>query len=112
AVAAGDVERVYVNAPGAQSVTLRVYRMGWYGGDGGRLVLETGAVPISRQPPGRHRHATGLTECRWHPTLSFPIPAALPSGVYIVKLEASNGAQRDCIFVVRAQPPAPLVIEL
>jgi hypothetical protein len=112
AVAAGEVERIYVNAPGAQSVTLRVYRMGWYGGDGGRLVLETGAVPISRQPPCRHRRATGLTECRWHPTLSFPIPAALPSGVYIVKLEASDGAQSDSIFVVRARPPAPLLVEL
>jgi hypothetical protein len=112
AVAAGEMQRIYVNAAGAQSVTLRVYRMGFYGGSGGRLVLETGAVPASRQPPCRHRFTTGLTECRWHPTLSFPIPAALPSGVYIVKLEASNGAQSDCIFVVRARPPAPLLIEL
>jgi hypothetical protein len=112
AVASGETQRLYVNAPGAQTVTLRVYRMGWYGGDGGRPVLETGAVPVSAQPPCRHRYETGLTECRWRPTLSFPIPSALVSGVYIVKLEASDGAQSDCIFIVRSRPPAPLLVEL
>ena len=48
---------------------------------------------------------TGLTECRWHATLSFPIPQALASGVYIVKLHASDGAQSDCLFVVRPERP-------
>ena len=57
----------------------------------------------SRQPPCAHRFFTGLTECDWHATLSFPIPRALPSGVYIVKLHASDGAQSDCLFVVRSR---------
>jgi hypothetical protein len=54
---------------------------------------------------------TGLTECDWHPTLSFPIPPALPSGVYVVKLSSSTG-QRDCLFVVRATHPQPLLAQL
>jgi hypothetical protein len=112
AVAAGQAESVYVNAPGARTVTMQVYRMGWYGGLGGRLVLQSGALAVVRQPPCTHRSFTGLTECRWHPTLTFTIPPALPSGVYIVKLRSSTGAQRDCLFVVRSTKPAPLLVEI
>jgi hypothetical protein len=112
AIVSGQTQRVYVSAPGARTVRLRVYRMGWYGGSGGRLVLQSRPLPAIRQPPCFHRFATGLTECRWHATLSFPIPAALPSGVYIVKLDASSGAQRDCLFVVRSARPAPLLVEI
>ncbi|HWX75267.1 MAG TPA: N,N-dimethylformamidase beta subunit family domain-containing protein [Solirubrobacteraceae bacterium] len=111
-VAAGETERVYVDAPGSRKVTLSVYRMGWYDGRGGRLVLQSEPMPVARQPPCTHRSSTGLTECRWHPTLSFVIPPALASGVYTVKLDASDGAQADCIFVVRARKRARLLVEL
>src|SRR5271165_4543618 len=93
AIAPGQLESVYVNAPGAREVTVNVYRMGWYGGTGGRLVLQSAHLPAITQPPCTHSAYTGLTECRWRATLSFEIPRALPSGVYIVKLNASDGAQ-------------------
>jgi len=112
AVEAGETERVYVNAPGAREVTLRVYRMGWYGGSGGRLVLRSRPLAATRQPPCTHRFYTGLTECRWRATLSFAIPQALASGVYIVKLKASDGAQSDCLFVVRAKRPGALLVQI
>jgi hypothetical protein len=112
AIAPGESESIYVNAPGAHTVTVRVFRMGWYGGTGGRLVLQSRPLPATSQPPCTHRFATGLTECRWHTTLSFVIPPALPSGVYVVKLEASNGAERDCLFVVRARRSSPLLMEI
>lgn len=112
AIGAGRTERVYVEAPGARSVRVDVFRMGWYGGQGGRLVLRSGALPVVRQPRCTHVYATGLTECDWHPALSFAIPSWLTSGVYIVKLTASDGAQSDCLFVVRASHPSPLVVEI
>jgi hypothetical protein len=112
AIVPGQTQRVYVNAPRARRVTLRVYRMGWYGGTGGRLVLRSSSLPVVQQPPCAHRSETGLTECDWHATLSFPIPAALPSGVYIVKLTASTGAQSDCLFVVRSSKRARLLVEI
>jgi hypothetical protein len=112
AIAPGQIERVYVNAPGSHTVRLRVYRMGWYGGRGGRLVLRSGALAVVRQPPCTHRFSTGLTECDWRATLSFRIPAALPSGVYIVKLLAGHGAQSDCLFIVRSARPARLLVEI
>ncbi len=112
AIAAGQTQRVYVSAPGSRTVRLRVYRMGWYGGTGGRLVLQSSSLPVVRQPRCTHRFSTGLTECDWHATLSFRIPEALPSGVYIVKLLAARGAQSDCLFVVRSVRPAPLLVEI
>jgi hypothetical protein len=112
AIAPRQRQAVYVNAHGARTVTLQVFRMGWYGGRGGRLVLQSTPLRTVRQPPCSHRAATGLTECRWHPTLTFTIPAALPSGVYIVKLNASNGAQSDCLFVVRPARAARLLVEI
>jgi hypothetical protein len=112
AIAPGQTETVYVNAPRSRTVTLEVYRMGWYGGTGGRLVLRSGPLRAVDQPPCRHHFSTGLTECRWHATLAFPIPSALPSGVFIVKLNASDGAQSDCLFVVRSPRPARLLVEI
>jgi hypothetical protein len=107
----GDTQRIYVDAPGARRVRIRVFRMGWYGGMGGREALVSRLLPIVPQPPCTHRSATGLTECAWHPTLSFTIPPALPSGVYIVKLSAASG-ESDCLFVVEASSRQPLVAQL
>jgi hypothetical protein len=112
AIAAGHTERVYVNAPGARSVRIAVYRMGWYGGTGGRLVLRSASLRAVSQPRCAHSSATGLTECRWHATLAFAIPAALPSGVYIVAMSASTGAQGDCLFVVRERAPTGLLVQI
>jgi hypothetical protein len=112
AIKGGETQRVYVNAPGARSLSVSVYRMGWYGGTGGRLVLQSARLPAVVQPPCTHRFATGLTECRWHATLSFQIPPALASGVYIAKLHASTGAQSDCLFVVRPLTATPLLVEI
>ena len=107
---AGETERIYVDAQGARTVTIEIFRMGWYAGSGGRLVLETGKLTLRRQPPCTHSTWTGLTECRWRPTLAVELPSALASGVYIAKLTASTGAQSDCMFVLRAaRAPALLV---
>ncbi len=113
AVAPGQSERIYVRAPGAHTVRVDIYRMGWYRGLGGRLIARSSRLPVRTQPPCAHRSLTGLTECHWHPTLTFTVPQGLASGVYIAKLTA-RAAQRDCLFVVREgrASPAPLLMEL
>ena len=107
----GESETIYVNAPGARTVTVRIFRMGWYGGRGGREVLASQPLRVAAQPACQHQYETGLTECAWHPTLSFAIPSAIPSGVYIAKLSTSTGAS-DCLFVVLAARPQPLLAQL
>jgi hypothetical protein len=111
AVGPGQTERIYASAPGAATLRVAIFRIGWYGGAGGREVLASDALPATVQPPCTHRYATGLTECDWHPSLSFVIPPALPSGIYIAKLSARTGTS-DCIFVVRASAPQPLLAQL
>jgi hypothetical protein len=111
AVQVGQAERIYVSAPGARSVRIRIFRMGWYGGRGGREVLVSAPLRVRAQPPCTHRFTTGLTECAWHPTLSFVVPSALPSGVYIAKLSAATG-ESDCLFVVLSARPQPLLAQL
>jgi hypothetical protein len=110
-IAPGQVQRIYVSAPGSRTVRIAVFRIGWYGGAGGREVLRSGSLRVVRQPPCAHSFETGLTECHWHPALGFAVPSALPTGVYIAKLATSRG-ERDCLFVVRSTRPQPLIAQL
>jgi hypothetical protein len=110
-VEVGQTERIFVSAPGARMARIRIFRMGWYGGTGGREVLASARLPVVRQPPCSHSFATGLTQCAWHPTLSFVVPSALPTGVYIAQLSARTG-KSDCLFVVLAVRPEPLLAQL
>jgi hypothetical protein len=43
----GDVVRIYVRARGQRSVRLRLFRIGWYGGRGGRLMAQTAALAVA-----------------------------------------------------------------
>ena len=107
----GETERVYVSAPGSSSVRVRVFRIGWYEGAGGREVLQSQPLPLVQQPPCTHRFETGLTDCHWHPTLSFQVPSGLASGVYIARLTAATG-ESDCLFVVEASRPQQVLAQL
>lgn len=111
AVSVGQTERIYVSAPRSRTVRIRIFRMGWYGGKGGREVLVSRPLKTATQPACAHSAMTGLTQCAWHPTLTFAIPSALPTGVYIAKLSARTG-QSDCLFVVLAARPQPLLAQL
>jgi hypothetical protein len=108
----GEMQRVYVYAPRSRWLRIDVYRMGWYGGRGGRLVLASHRLTPVRQP-GCPRHAqTGLVECRWHPSLSFPVPTGLASGAYVVKMTSDTGAASEAMFVVESARPRPLLVQL
>ena len=87
--------------------TIDIYRMGWYGGDGARLVTGRITVPGMRQPIPEPDPVSGLIECDW--TESIAIMTSNPdddtdwlSGVYLAKLTAgTTGKQSYIIFVVR-----------
>lgn len=109
---AGQFVTIFISAPGASAVHLHIYRAGWYGGDGGRLMMASGRLKLSAQPPCFKDSVSGKTECDWKPTLTFHLPSDLTSGVYIVKMNASNGSERDCIFIVRPASPPKVLVEL
>jgi hypothetical protein len=106
-VARGESIRLYVNTA-EPSYSMSVYRIGWYGGVGGRLV----AGPINRtgrvQPAPTTDATTRLVECNWTDPYELFIPnnqndsTDWASGVYLVKLTASSSRKQSyIIFTVR-----------
>src|SRR5262249_4865935 len=77
------------------------YRIGWYGGAGGREVLGTISLTGSFQPtPSADSY--GTFECNWATAYVLTIPGNWTSGVYLVKLTGSTTGKQSYIqFVVR-----------
>ncbi|MEN3364165.1 MAG: hypothetical protein V7606_1439 [Burkholderiales bacterium] len=102
----GDSISLYVNTTDP-NYTISVYRIGWYGGQGGRQV----AGPIRRngvrQPIPTADATTGLVECDWDDPYVLSIaadpsdPTDWASGIYLAKLTGSSGKQSYVIFAVR-----------
>src|SRR5258708_38906529 len=59
---------------GDATYTLSIYRMGWYGGTGGRLVLVPKTLTRVLQVTPDPDPVTRTIECHWIPTLLMPIP--------------------------------------
>jgi hypothetical protein len=78
-----------------------VYRMGWYQGDGGRLMLSAINLPGHAYPVPAPQLRTGLVACHWPAAFQVTVPKVWVSGIYMVKLAASTGYQAYISFVVR-----------
>jgi len=91
----------YVNTT-ASSFTITVYRMGWYGGTGGRQVAGPVTVAGIVQPIPTPAPTTGLVECNWTKSYTLTTASDWTSGYYLAKLVATgSGKQSYIIFVVR-----------
>jgi hypothetical protein len=110
-VRVGEKLDVFVSTDPPSPLRIDVYRMGYYGGVGGRHVHSiTGLKGIKQPDPpiGEHR----LRECKWEPTASITIPQEWPSGVYVGKLTAEKeGLQSYVIFIVRDDRPCELLFQ-
>jgi hypothetical protein len=100
-VSPGEPLAIMVSANPASSFTIDIYRLGYYGGKGGRLVRKLGPFAGKTQPDppiGPER----VRECTWEPAVELSIPADWPSGVYVGKLTAErDNLQSYVIFIVR-----------
>ena len=100
-VRAGEKIQFFVSTNPASPFTIQIYRTGYYGGLGGRLLSELGpfAGVIQPDPPvGVHR----VRACQWTPCVELTIPNDWVSGVYVGKLTAEReGWQSYLIFIVR-----------
>ncbi len=98
------------------SYTIEIFRMGWYGGLGGRrmttAVTRTGIQQVVPAPDP----VTGLVDCNW--TSPYTITTQDPSdsskwlsGIYLAKLTGtSSGKQSYIIFVVREDSRASNIL--
>lgn len=90
-----------------------IYRMGYYGGKGGRHMVRLGSFTGLRQEDpmmGVER----LRECNWETATTFTIPKDWPSGVYLGKLSIDEpfGKQSYVIFVVKERRKSDLLCQV
>lgn len=82
--------------------TLDVYRLGYYGGAGGRLITSSGTRFGFNQPIPRAERGTLLIQCNWQTSFTVRTGADWTSGLYIAKLtDQRTGKQSQVWFVVR-----------
>lgn len=93
--------KIDVQAP-ATSYTIKIYRLGYYNGDGARLISDLGSFTGTQQPAPLYETATGKTDCsNWTVSASWNTSGAV-SGIYIAKLtRTDNNGSSHIAFVVR-----------
>ena len=89
----------------AHAYTIKIYRLGWYGGDGARQVAQinpSASLP-QNQPACVTSAATEIYDCgTWAVSASWTVPTSMVSGVYIARLIRSDTNNDSHIpFVVR-----------
>jgi Ricin-type beta-trefoil lectin domain-like len=85
----------------AQNFTIEVYRVGYYGGMGARLMQTIGPIAGTTQETCPRDPSTGLVECNWSTSYTLTIPSTWTSGVYLAKLTNAANFDSGAIFVVR-----------
>ena len=83
---------------------IEIYRLGYYGGDGARLVATIDDVQALIQPDPIRVAATGLVDAgNWSVSATWAVPEDMTSGVFLAKLTRSDGTGESHIpFIVRA----------
>ena len=82
---------------------LDIYRMGYYAGNGARLVKTIGPLGPQNQPSCLYDPATGLTDCgNWSASASWTVPTTATSGIYFAKaVRTDTGGASHIFFIVR-----------
>ncbi|GAB4111604.1 MAG: hypothetical protein OHK0050_10910 [Roseiflexaceae bacterium] len=110
-VAHGETVSLYVDT-NAPTYDLLIYRTGFYGGKGGRLMLHLHDRPGQDQPECLHNHATGTLSCaNWQLSQPVSIPTDWFSGIYLAKIVRNDTGEASLMtFTVRDQVPAAEVL--
>lgn len=113
-VSPGEQIDFYINT-NAENFDLNIYRSGYYGGKGGRLMYSVEDIPGSVQPECKFDRVLGAVNCgNWGKSYSLVIPEGWVSGIFIAKLiRRDSGGENYILFVVREkQPQADIVLQL
>lgn len=110
----GSTVRLFVDTKGAP-FTFEIFRMGFYGGAGGRLVGQAGPISNTVQPTSTVQDdrvkGAKLLLTNWHESTSFTIPLDWVSGFYLIKLtRVGTAGSSYASFVVRSPDPDPVVL--
>ena len=85
------------------TVSIEIFRNGFYGGAGARLYTQMDNVPVASQPACNTNASTGLYDCaNWSVTQTVTTTANWPSGVYLARITRPDTFKASHIlFVVR-----------
>ena len=109
-VKAGEMIDIMVSTNPPVRFEIEVFRMGYYGGKGARLMTALGPFDGVTQPDPE-KGEKDLHECRWTASASLTIPEDWLSGVYLGRLTTLPGSeelpywQSYVIFIVTADRP-------
>lgn len=115
-VAAGETLQILVSTNPPAKFQIEIFRTGYYGGRGARLMTTLGPFDGKEQPTppvGPKR----LRECHWEPATTITIPADWPSGVYLGRLTTLPSTaiepywQSYVVFIVRDDRPADILFQ-
>jgi hypothetical protein len=115
-VRAGESIDIMVATDPPRKFAIEIFRMGYYGGRGARLMVKLGPFDGTAQEtptPG----LKNVHECRWEPATRLTIPADWPSGVYLgrlttlVDIDVEPYWQSYVIFIVRDDRPADVLFQ-
>ncbi|WP_221391117.1 N,N-dimethylformamidase beta subunit family domain-containing protein [Dyadobacter sp. NIV53] len=86
----------------ASSYLIKIYRLGYYQGNGARLITTLNVTGVTAQP-ACETDGTGLVDCgNWAVSAQWAIPATAVSGIYLAKLIRNDNLGASHIaFVVR-----------
>ena len=93
----------------ARSFTVKVFRMGWYGGDQARLVYSTPTVNGAVQAQATLRSGTNTVSTGWGSSVTLPTDD-WPAGAYLLRMDAESGAQRFIPMTVRSPSTSGKVV--
>lgn len=110
-IRAGERLSVFVSTNPPSEYRAEIFRMGYYGGKGGRLMKSLGPLAGTAQPMPADG-AGKVVECRWEEGFGFEIPTDWVSGVYLGKLTAvGSGFQSYFVFIVRDERQADYLFQ-
>lgn len=115
-VKAGEALDIFVSTNPAARFKIEIFRTGYYGGRGARLMTELGPFDGIEQPvpaEGEKR----LRECRWEKATTLTVPQDWLSGVYLGRLTTlpDNAEepywQSYVVFIVSDDRPADILFQ-
>lgn len=109
-VVRGGVLHMHVSPKPSARYRIEIYRLGWYQGKGGRLIVclpSCGGSKLGpQQPAPGPDSATGLLDAGWRVTDTVRVGASWTSGYYLAKLVLTSGPAAGgaayIAFIVRA----------
>jgi sugar lactone lactonase YvrE len=97
----GETIQLFVNVDHDQNVRWDLYRVGYYGGLGSRLIASGAPRPVAVQAACPIDSQTGLIECAWAPAFDVTIAPDSVSGYYYFELVNDDGFGSRVPLIVR-----------